>query len=372
MTGMSRVFVGSLTRETGYFKHAHGEGISVLDFDETTGGLSLRHRIGGIDNPTFLALGRDGRHFYATSEVFGWNEGTITAYRIAQDGSLGYINKQATLGSIAAHCSLDQTGRFAFAANYAHEPWNGYGPDVPGQAVAVFPLGTDGRLGAAISHVAHQGTGPVPFRQTWPHPHCVVASPDNRFVIVTDLGTDRLHSYRFDDGRLSSQDAPLPLALGPGAGPRHFIFAPEGDHAYVINELNGTVAHLAYDAPSGGFEVRQVVSTLPTAFTGLNNCADLHLSPDGRFLYGSNRGHNSIAIFAVDPHSGDLSPAGHVPTGGDWPRSFALSVTGRFLLVANQDSDSLTIFLRDEQIGGLEQIGAFAIGTPMAISVHPI
>lgn len=372
MSDRSRVFVGSLTRETEYFKHAHGEGISVLDLNEHTGALSLRYCVGGIDNPTFLAFDQDRTHLYATSEVFGWNEGTITAYDIAPDGKLRYINKQATRGSITAHCGLDRTGRFAFAVNYAHEPWAGYGPDIPGQALAVFAVGARGDLGAVISTMAHQGSGPMPFRQTWPHPHCVVASPDNRFVIVTDLGTDRLHSYRFDNGRLTNQDAPPPLALAPGAGPRHLIFAQSGDHAYVINELNGTAVHLAYDAPSGGFEIRQAVSTLPASFTGLNNCADLHLSPDGRFLYASNRGHNSIAVFAVDRNSHDLIPVGHVSTGGEWPRSFALSVTGRFLLVANQDSDSLTIFRRDELAGGLEQIGLFAIGTPMAVSVHPI
>jgi 6-phosphogluconolactonase len=326
----------------------------------------------GIDNPTFIAADAARRYIYVTSEVFAWNEGTLSAYELAVDGKLTYINKQVSGGSITTHSGVDRSGKFAFAVNYAHEPWEGYGPDVPGQAVAVFPIRADGGLDPAISMVAHQGSGPVPERQTGPHPHCAVASPDNRFVIVTDLGTDRIISYRFDHGRLSMVGAPPPLAVPPGSGPRHFIFAPGHDRAYAINELGGTITYLGYDAESGALELRQTISTLPATHTDLNNCADLHLSPDGRFIYGSNRGHDSIAVFAVNPQSGELSSLGQTPAGGNWPRNFALSASGRYLLVANQNSDNIAIFRRDEDDGSLTQIDSVAIGTPMVVAVFPI
>ena len=369
---LSRVFVGSLTRETRYFRQAHGEGITVLDLDEETGVLTRRHCVSGTDNPTFLAVDRAGCHLYATSEVFGWNEGTVTAYAIDDHGGLRYLNKQPSLGSITAHCSLDGAGGYLLAANYAHEPWGDYGPDLPGQAVAVFAVRQDGGLLPAASSVRHSGSGPVPQRQTCPHPHCVVVSPDGRFAVVTDLGTDRLHSYRFADGVLTTDSAPLPLALPAGSGPRTVVFGPTGRRAYLTCEMTGSIACLDYDTASGGFAVRQIVSVMQESYTGANDCADVHLSPDGRFLYGSVRGQDSIAAFRIDEATGALSAVGHVPVGGASPRSFAISATGRFLLAANQNSDTITVFRRDGRTGGLEQIGSFAIGTPMFVGVQPL
>ena len=356
MTGKSRVLVGSLTRHTPYFKQAHGEGITVFDLDEERGVLTRLYCQTGIDNPTFIAADAARQHIYVTSEVFSWNEGTLSAYELAPDGKLSYINKQVSGGSITTHAGVDRSGKFAFAVNYAHEPWEGYGPDLPGHAVAVFPIRDDGGLDPAVSMVSHKGSGPVPDRQTWPHPHCAVASPDNRFVIVTDLGADRIVSYKFDDGRLSTVGAPHPLAVAPGAGPRHFIFSAGGDRAYAINELNGTIVYLGYEAATGALQLRQTISTLPATHTTLNNCADLHLSSDGRFLYGSNRGHDSIAVFAVNPDTGELSSLGQTATGGQWPRNFTLSASGRYMLVANQNSDNITIFRRDEGDGSLTQV----------------
>jgi 6-phosphogluconolactonase len=372
MPNLSRVYVGSLTRRTAYFKTANGEGISVLDFDEDSGTLERRHCITGTDNPSFITFDRDRRHLYATSEVFGWNEGTVTAFAVQPDGGLRYINKQPSRGSITTHCSLDDQGAYLFATNYAHEPWGGYGPDIPGHAVTVLPIAKDGSLEPPISSVIHAGTGPVPDRQTCPHPHCAVVSADGRFVIVADLGTDLLHSYRLVEGKLTTAEAPPPLALPPGSGPRSFIFAPGGRQGYLINELGGTIAHLDYDSLTGAFSIRQLISTLPEGFTALNNCADLHLSPDSRFLYASNRGHDSIARFSVDPVTGGLALLGHTATGGEWPRNFALTASGKFLLVANQDSDSITIFRRNDEDGGLTHTGSFAIGTPLVLSTHAV
>jgi 6-phosphogluconolactonase len=371
MSQKSRVLVGSLTRETPYFKQAHGEGITVFDFDETSGTLSRLHSQGGIDNPTFIAADKSVRHIYVTTEVFGWNEGTLSAYALAADGKLSYINKQVSGGSITTHSSIDRSGKFAFAVNYAHEAWEGYDEDIPGQAVASFPIRADGGLDAAISMVKHRGQGLVPIRQTRPHPHCAIASPDNRFVIVTDLGTDRIHSYRFDHGMLRQDGAPEPLVLPPGSGPRHFIFDPSGIRAYAINELGGTIAALGYDPATGALELRQLISTLPSDFTGLNNCSELQLAPDGRFLYAANRGHDSIASFAVDAATGRLTALDQTPTGGQWPRNFALSASGQYILVANQNSDSLTIFRRAADTGALTQTDSVAIGTPMVVKVYP-
>jgi 6-phosphogluconolactonase len=371
MPETSRVLVGALTRETPYFKQANGEGITVFDFDEESGKLSRLYCQTGIDNPTFIAADKSFRHIYVTTEVFGWNEGTLSAYSLAPDGKLRYINKQVSGGSITTHSGLDRRGEFAFAVNYAHEAWEGFGEDIPGYALASFPIRGDGGLDPAISMVKHAGQGPVPIRQTCPHPHCAVASPDNRFVIVTDLGTDRIHSYRFENGVFDVKGSPPPLVLPPGSGPRHFIFDSSGLRAYAINELGGTIAYLGYDTASGRLTVLQIISTLPDGFEGLNNCSELQLSPDGRFLYGANRGHDSIACFAVDSQTGMLTALGQTPTGGHWPRNFALSRSGRHLLVANQNSDSITIFRRAADTGALTQTDHVAIGTPMVVKVYP-
>lgn len=372
MAEKSRLLVGALTRHTPYFKQANGEGITAFDFDEDTGKLSRLHCQSGIDNPSFIAADGNARHIYVTTEVFGWNEGTLSAYSLSADGRLRYINKQVTGGSITTHTSLDRSGRFAFAVNYAHEAWEGFDEDIPGYAVTSFPVRPDGGLGPALSMVKHAGQGPVPIRQTCPHPHCAVASPDNRYVIVTDLGTDRIHSYRFESGVFDDTVSPPPVVLPPGSGPRHFIFDASGTRGYALNELGGTVAVFDYDAATGVLSRRQILSTLPDGFAGLNNCSELQLSPDGRFLYAANRGHDSIACFAVDGETGMLASLGQTPTGGEWPRNFTLSRSGRHLLVANQNSDSITVFQRAEDSGALTQIDHIAIGTPMVVRVYAI
>jgi 6-phosphogluconolactonase len=229
----------------------------------------------------------------------------------------------------------------------------------------VFRLREDGGLAAPHASVAHQGSGPVVERQAAPHPHCVLASPDDRFVLVTDLGTDSVIAYRYDaaSGALGAAQA---FRMPPGSGPRHMAFHPQGDRLYVINELSSTIAALAYDATSGGMRLLDTVSALPDGFAGENHCADLQVSADGRFLYGSNRGHDSIVAVAIE---GDrLRVLGHVASGGRTPRSFALDASGRFLLVANQNGDSLVVF-RIDPASGLPQPGGevAAIGTPMCV-----
>lgn len=360
-------FVGCLNREAPYFQGARGQGIAVFDFDEATGALVPLSVTGGIDNPTFLTLHPDNSCLYATSEVFGWNEGVVTAYRVdPASGTLRYVNKQPTQGSIAAHASVDRSGRYLLVANYSH----GEPDEVPGQAAVALPLRQDGGLGAASCGVAHAGSGPVAGRQDAPHPHCVVASPDNRFAIVTDLGTDNVLSYGFDEASGQLDGPRHRLSLPPGSGPRHLAFHPGGRFLYVINELNSTVATLSYDPGDGSLAVLQTLPALPHGFEGENHCADLHVSADGRFLYGSNRGHDSIAVHAIDLASGRLAPSGHAPTNGQTPRSFALDPSGRFLLAANQNGDSVTVLGIDERSGMLRATGQGAqVGTPMCVKL---
>ena len=369
MSGQTRTlaFVGCLNREAPYFQGARGQGIAVYDFDEATGALAPLSVTSGVDNPTFLALHPGNSCLYATSEVFGWNEGVVTAYRVdPASGTLRYINKQPTQGSIAAHASVDRGGRYLLVANYSH----GKPGEAPGQAVVALPLREGGGLGAPSCSVAHAGSGPVAGRQDAPHPHCVLASPDNRFALVTDLGTDSVLSYGFEAASGQLTGPRHRLSLPPGSGPRHLAFHPDGRVLYVINELNSTVATLSYEPREASLAALQILPALPPGFKGENHCADLHVSADGRFLYGSNRGHDSIAAYAIDPASGHLSPLGHTATGGATPRSFALDPSGRFLLAANQNGDSLTVLGIGERGGMLRATGQGAqVGTPMCVKL---
>jgi 6-phosphogluconolactonase len=374
MSDATLVFVGTLNRATPYFEGANGEGILVFILDEATGRLSLQSKVKGIDNPTYLSLHPDKPCLYATSEVFGWNEGTVSAYAFDRgNGALTYINKQATLGSCTAYSTVDRSGRFLLVANYAHEPWSAdFGAENPGQAAVVYPIKENGGLKAPLCSVAHQGSGPMADRQERPHPHSAVPSPDNRFVVVPDLGIDKVMCYRFDEGQLTLAVGVPAFTLPPGSGPRHFVFANNGTTAYVINELGSTVGHLKYDARTGKLETVELVSTVPSGFAGENGCADLHLSPDERFLYGSNRGHDSIVIYAVHPATGRLTLVGHTPTEGRTPRNFAISPSGRFVLVANQNGDSIVTFRRDATNGLLHRLDRLEVGTPVCIKMRPI
>ena len=368
MSGRTLMVVGSLTRDAPYFQGAHGQGIAVLSFDEDTGRMTPLSEKAGIDNPTYLTAHEGNHCLYASSEVFGWNEGTVSAYRIdPRRHTLSYINKQPALGSITAHHSLDRTGRFLFVANYSvnADPED----QLPDQAVVVMPIRADGGLGAPVCSRAHSGSGPNAARQERSHAHCVLASPDNRHVLVADLGADELVVYRFNasNGALTPAEAP-PFKMWPGAGPRHFVFGSSGRHVFVINELDSTIASLAFDAATGGLALLQTVPALPTDFAGESHCAGLQVSSDGRHLYGSNRGHDSLVIYAVDPSTGGLSLVGHQPVSGKTPRDFAIDPSGRFLIVANQNSDVLVAFRIDHETGKLADTGQHAeIGTPMCV-----
>lgn len=359
--------IGCCNRELPYFEAAHGKGISVFEFDEKTGDFTLLSEKSGIDNPNYLAIDEATLRVYALSEVWGWNEGVITALQLDRNNAtLSYINKQPSLGSICAYVSLDKTRKFAFVANY---DWNAEPADgLPGQAVVSYPVREDGSLGAPISSFAHPGTGPHERQEKF-HSHYIHVSPDNRFVMVADLGVDKVLVYRFNDqtGELTPAEMPA-FDVPPGSGPRHFTFHPSGRFAYVINELNSTIIALSFNASAGTFKQLQIVSALPENFNGDSHSADIHTSPDGRFLYGSNRGDDSLAIFAIDQQTGILTLAGHQSTLGKKPRNFSFDPSGRFVVVANQNSDSLVVFRVDSATGQLSDTGKRVdIGTPMCV-----
>jgi 6-phosphogluconolactonase len=238
--------------------------------------------------------------------------------------------------------STDRKGRVAFVANYASG------------TVAILPIAEDGGLDAAPQVIQHVGTGPVTDRQESAHAHCVIPHPNNRFVLAADLGADRVLVYRFDEERRSLLHVEQgDAAMKPGAGPRHLAFHPSLPLVFVSNELDSTVAVLRCDAETGALSLVRTASTLPARWKGANFPADIHVAPDGRTLYVSNRGHNSVAVFSIAPRTGALTQVQVMPTGGDWPRNFTLDPTGRWLLVANQRSGSVVVFARDAQSGRL-------------------
>jgi 6-phosphogluconolactonase len=363
---MSRTImaVGALTRVAPHFPQAHGKGLRLYDFDETNGSAVLLCETEGIDNPSYLSITPDGRFLYANSEVFGWPEGTVSAYRVDLTARrLLSINKQASLGSTAVHSCFDQTGRFLLVANYGIGPMD----EGPNQAIVVYPIREDGGLGPAVSSVAHAGTGPDPERQERPHPHCVAVAPDNRFVVVADLGLDSLFSYPFaQDGRMDSHGR-VRCALPSGSGPRHLAFHGSGRLAAVICELDSTIVSLRYFPETGRFEILNVVSAVPEGF-GESRCSGIQMHPSGRFAYGANRGHDSIAVLRLDPDSGRLTPAGHTPCRGATPRDIAIDPSGRFLAVCNQNGDRICVFAIDGDSGALSPTqGDIEVGTPMCV-----
>ena len=332
----------------GTYTDGASEGIYRARLDPGSGALTLDGATAAGANPSFLALDRTGRTLYAvneTTEYEGQPSGAVAAFAIAPEtGALALINRQPSRGGAPCHVALDRAGRFVLVANYV------------GGNVAVLPVGTNGRLGEAVAVAQRTGSGPD-RRQAAPHAHMVQLDAANRHALVADLGTDRLAVYRFDAGAgtlaLLSE-----ASLRPGAGPRHFAFGPDGRRVYVLNELNSTITAFDYDADRGALAERGTASTLPAGYAEPNSGAHVLASADGRFVYASNRGHDSIAVFAADRSSGALTPVEHVPTGGRRPRNFALDPSGRFLLAANQDSGTVASFAVDAATGQLTPTGA--------------
>lgn len=312
---------------------------------ESDGALTKLFESPGLPNPTFLAIHPSKKFLYAVNEIgtFGGKPaGAVSAFFIHADGSLERINEQSSVGSGPCHIIVDRAGKHVLVANY------GSG------SATVLPINDDGSLAPASSFVQHTGSGPDASRQEGPHAHSTTLSPDERYAYVADLGLDKLMTYRFDAGK-GAIEANVPdfTALHAGAGPRHFTFHPNGRWAYVINELDNTVVVYDYSAGTGALVVKQTIGTLPAGWKGTSYCADIHISPNGKFLYGSNRGQDSIVIFAIARTGGLLSLVGHQGEGIKWPRNFAIDPAGRFLYVANQNSDSIVAFEMNASTGAL-------------------
>ncbi len=339
------VYIGTYTRSLPHV-HAKSEGIYLLKLDPTSGELSHVSKTIGVDNPSYLTLHPSGNYLYAVNEVGdfgGKSSGAVSAFAIdAATGGLTFLNQEPTDGAAPCHLSVDSTGRYVLTANYS------------GGSVSVHPIGSDGRLGKMSDFVQHVGSSVNSQRQQEPHAHSFTISANNRFAYAADLGLDQVLIYELnaDHGKITPAAQPA-VRVHAGAGPRHFDFHPNGNYAYVINELDSTMTTFAYDAATGGLTDLQSVSTLPLMFDGRSHCADVHVHPSGKFVYGSNRGHDSIAIFAIDQSTGLLTVVGHESTQGKVPRGFAIDPTGTFLLAANQNSDNVVVFRIDQESGSL-------------------
>ncbi|MDE2928422.1 MAG: lactonase family protein [Acidobacteriota bacterium] len=349
------VFFGTYTR-------TDSEGIYTYRMDPESGALERLSVVSGIESPSFLALHPNGRHLYAVSEIGefeGGKTGTVSAYSIdSSSGQLSFLNLQPSQGAIPCHLVVDRTGRTLLLANYS------------GGSVASFPIDSEGRLGPAISVIQHEGSSVDPVRQTGPRAHSINLDPENRFAVAADLGTDEVLVYRFDAGTGELEpNTPTSVPVDPGGGPRHFAFHPSGRFGYVINEMGSTVTAFRYDGEKGTLDPIQTITTLPEGFEGVTHTAEVRVHPSGRFLYGSNRGHDSIAIFAIDQETGRLTARGQEPTRGKTPRNFEIDPTGTWLLAANQDSDSVVVFRIDSQTGALEANGQTA-DVPMPVCIR--
>ena len=356
---------GPIVVYVGTYTDGESRGIYRFAVDPDSGKATSSALAADSESPSFLALHPDGRFFYAVNETddFGRETtGAVSAFAIdPASGDLRLLNQKPSMGAHPCHLLLDAAGRNVLVANYN------------GGNVSVLPLTADGRLEAPSAVRAHEGSGPDSRRQEGPHAHGLALAPDERFALVADLGADRVFVHRFDPAAGTLEpNAPASAAADPGSGPRHVVFHPSGSHVYAINELLSTVTVFRYEAASGILEPVQTITTLPVGFEGRNSTAEIAVSPDGRFLYGSNRGHDSLAVFTIDEDSGRLAPDGHVSTGGRNPRHFAIDATGRLLLVANQNSDTVTVFRLDLATGLPAAVGEpIRVPKPVCLLLMP-
>lgn len=349
----------------GTYTSGDSEGIYICRLDLSSGKLTLVKTVKGLVNPCFLAIDPQHRCLYSIDEATklnGKTRGAVSAFSInLKTGDLTFLNRQPAPGPAPCHLIVDRSGKYVLTANYN----GGY--------ISVFPILTDGQLGTMTDFVQHHGSGPNPERQKAPHAHSIIMAPSNRYAFAPDLGIDKIMIYKFDTdkGKLSPNDEPW-AKVKPGAGPRHFTFHPNGKYAYVINELNSTITAFLYDETKGTLKEVHTVPTLPGDFSGRNSCADIHVSPSGKFIYGSNRGHDSIVIFAINEQTGRLTYVGHEPTRGKTPRNFAIDPTGTFLFAENQRSNNIVTFRINLQTGKLIPTGSvIEIPSPVCIKIIP-
>jgi len=359
------VYVGTYTEPirfgTGKILQGKGEGIYVYRMDQTSGAMEPASKATGITNPSYLAFHSTRRFLYAVNELKTFEDkptGTVSAFAVdPKTGKLEFLNKRMTHGTDPCHVLVDKKGKYVFVANFMSG------------SICVLPVLQDGSLGEVSDFIQHHGSSIDPVRQQGPHAHAVTLDEAGRFAFVPDLGLDKVMTYRFDPKRGMLEPNQVPwVKMKPGAGPRHVAFHRSGHFAFLVNELDSTLASLAYDGRRGVFKVLQIVSTLPEGYEGESTCADIQVSPGGAFVYGSNRGHDSIVTYRINQRTGRLTYVGHQSTGGRTPRSFGIDPSGRFLLAANQDSDTVVTFEIQAKTGKLMPTGhAIQVPTPVCV-----
>lgn len=355
----SLVYVGTYSR-------SRKESIFLYGMDNVTGELNFIKSFDGGRNPSYMTFSKDYDYLYAVNEIedyAGKNSGAVSTFSVDhRTGSITLLNRVPSLGGLPANITIDEEGKSVLIANYQSG------------SVAVFPVRENGSLGDACDVIQHEGAGADSERQASAHAHSIVFSPDGRFVFVVDLGMDKILGYRLDTKGGSPKLGGQATAFdsGPGTGPRQMCFHPNGKYAYLIHELRSVVAALSYDSEKGHFTEMQTIATIPERFTGENKCGGIGISADGRYLYGSNRGHDSIVVFDIDPHNGELAHKENVPSGGTWPREFTIDLTGNLLLAANQRSDNIATFEISRTTGRLTATGhQVKVGRPVSVQVIP-
>ena len=342
-----------------YTNDGRSEGIYRLLVNVETGALRVDGGAAKSANPSYLAIHPSGRVLYAVNELAEYNgkpTGAVSAFSIGARDRLTLLNQQESQGKAPCYISVDRKGRYVFVANYS------------GGSIASIPVRRDRGLQIARSVVNHKGTGADPVRQTAPHAHCIVPDFASRYVLAVDLGIDAILTYRLDEKTGAITVIGTGAATKPGAGPRHLTFHPTGHYVYVANELDSTLSTFRYDAESGALEEIDVTPAVPGGTVQGNHPADIHVSPSGRHVYISNRGEDTIAVFAIDAATGRVTPVEQVSTEGKSPRNFTLDPTGRLLVVANQRSDSIVSFRVDAESGRLTPAGSKVdVPTPVCV-----
>jgi 6-phosphogluconolactonase len=350
-----RIFVGTYT-------NGESKGVYRLLLDPAGATVQAEGLPTETVSPSFLAFTRDGKRMFAVNETGDSATdpaGGVSSFTVdPASGDIRLVGRSSSAGPAPCHLSLDRDEKHVLVANY----WGG--------SVTVFPIQADGRLGGATSFVRHVGENPT--ARDSPHAHSVNVDPSNRFALVADLGLDKVFVYAYDGARGTLGADPREVALAKGAGPRHLTFDPDGKTVYVLNELNGTVTAFAWETTDGSMKELQTISTLAEGFKGANSSAEVVVSPDGKFLYASNRGPDDIAIFSIDPKTRKLTLAGHQTTGGGHPRNFAIDPTGGYLMVANRDSDNVVLFRIERPTGHLRQVAEHPVPRPVCVRFRKV
>lgn len=344
-------YVGTYTKADG------SKGIYRFELNKETGAISGGELAVEAKNPTFLALHPNRKFIYAAMENQG---GAVGAFEILPDGKLRLLSQHPSKGGGACHVWVDDAASHVFVANYG------------GGSVAALPIQQDGSVQEASGFVQHEGSSVNPKRQEKPHGHAIYTHGKYPFVYACDLGLDKVLIYRLGSKGELTPSEPAFATVPPGSGPRHMAFTPDGKYAYVINELLNTVSVFKHDTAKGTLEAIETVPTLPADFQGNNSTAEIFVHPNGKFVYGSNRGHDSIVVYAIDENTGKLTLVEHESTQGNAPRNFSLDPEGKFLIAANQQTNNMVVFRVDSTTGKLTPTGHGAeCGAPVAIQFVP-